>query len=421
MADNLKDLFSATCQPELTKQTVQELDRFRAIYEVRDTNPMAFNTPLLGVTKGYWYPKDTEAIFDIFRIDKNEFIRCIKVCPRVDKKFNVTSNEFNLLIIWLVYCLHQPGPQRTLSMVTCRNACLNLLKLLNYKFFCGKVSSSFPYNAKPEVAQYTIDHLSAKSDIKLPETDTWKKMIYKHCEIAMAPGSIYANTFKNFYPDVAVLKSISDIHTRLCRKIVLVAEAYYENNAKGNRYTTSDLMIDDAEKGKVLADLQGTLDIVISRLQAAALNINEFVDNNYAKLAAKLASNTRTDMITSALISFSAMATQQVHDKTSLEVSKDKQKNVIFTGYAKLIEEIVQKTYRRAAITGVDLKNNLAILQLAKNIFTASRVNDPELLAIKNSFDHFVQTHTKYTRQGTLIGIRLGLMLYLILLSFKYR
>jgi hypothetical protein len=301
------------------------------------------------------------------------------------------------------------------------NGCLNLLRLLNYKFFCGKVAAQFPYNAKPDVAQYTIDHLTNKSDIRLPETDTWKKMIYKHATMAMVPGSIYANTFRNFAPDLAVLKSISDIHTRLCRKIVLVSEAYYENNAKGNRYTTSDLVKDDEEKGKVLGDIQGTIDIAINRITTAALNTNEFIDNNYVRLASKLAANVRQDMLNTALISFSAMATQQVQDKTSNEVTKDKQRNVIYTGYIKMIEELIQKTYRRAALSGVDVKSNLAVLQLTKNTFSASRVNDPDLLVIKNSFDYFVQTHTKYTRASTLVGLRLGMLLYFILLSFKYR
>lgn len=419
MGDTLKELFTGIGTIE--KETLQALDKFRATYEVRDQNPLAFNTPLLGVTRAYWYPRDTDAVFDLFRVDKTDFINRIRQCPRVDKKFNVTSNEFNILVIWLIHQLHDRIIVNRVSQQMATNGCLNLLRLLNYKFFCGKVAAQFPYNAKPDVAQYTIDHLTNKSDIRLPETDTWKKMIYKHATMAMVPSSIYANTFRNFAPDLAVLKSISDIHTRLCRKIVLVSEAYYENNAKGNRYTTSDLMKDDDEKGRVLGDIQGTIDIAVGRITSAAININEFIDNNYVRLASKLAANVRQDMLYTTLVSFSAMATQQVQDKTTLEVTKDKQRNVIFTGYAKMIDELIQKTYRRAALSGVDVKSNLAVLQLTKNTFSASRVNDPDLLVIKNSFDHFVQTHTKYTRASTLVGLRLGMLLYLILLSFKYR
>lgn len=417
----LKELFSATCRPVITRQVLAELSKFTAMYEVRDKNPMALNTPMLGVVKSYWYPKDADAIFNMFSVDKREFMQCIKASSAVDKNFNVTSNEFNLLVIWLIYHLHNEGVIKTMTKQLCYQASLDLLKLLNYKFFSGKVAMQFPYGAKESVMQYTIDNLTAKSDIKNSETDTWKKLIYKHATVALIPNSIYANVFKNFGPDAAIVKSISDIHTRLCRKIVLISEAYYENNAKGNAYGTTSLVTEDEEKGKVLGNLQGTIDVMISRITTAILNTNEFIDTKHVQLASKLAANTRADMINSMLISFSAMATQQVKDKTTYEVTQDKKKNTLYIGYAKLIEELIQKIYRRAAITGVDLKNNLAILQLAKNTFTASRVIDVDILKIKDSVDNFVTTHTKYTRTGTLVGLRLGFILYIILISFKYR
>ena len=417
----LKELFSEACTPTITRQTLTDLSRFTAMYEVRDKNPLAFNTPMLGVIKAYWYPKDADAIFDIFGVDKRAFMQAIKSSHVVDKNFNVTSNEFNLLVIWLIYHLHQDNLVKTLTKQMCYQACLDLLKLLNYKFFCGKVSMQFPYGAKEPVMQYTIDNLTAKSDIKNSETDTWKKLIYKHATMAMLPNSIYTTVFKTFGPDMAILKSVSDIHTRICRKIVLIAEAYYENNAKGNSYNSTSLVSDDEEKGKVLGNLQGTIDMIMSRVISSALNTNEFIDTKYVQLAAKLAANTRPDMINSLLISFSAMATQQIKDKTSYEVTQDKQKKTLYTGYAKLLEELIQKIYRRAALTGVDMKNNLAILQLAKNTFTASRVIDADILRIKESVDNFVTTHTKYTRAGTLVGLRLGFILYIILISFKCR
>ena len=62
-----------------------ELSRFTAMYEVRDKNPLAFNTPMLGVVKAYWYPKDADAIFSIFSVDKRTFMQCIKSSPAVDK------------------------------------------------------------------------------------------------------------------------------------------------------------------------------------------------------------------------------------------------------------------------------------------------------------------------------------------------
>ena len=414
----LKDLFTSNCKPVITNKQLQDLEKFTTSYEVRDDNPMAFNTPLLAVHRSYWFPRDADYVFAIFGIDKNTFIQDIKQCPAVNKNFNVTSNEFNILIMWLIYCLKS---NTSITKPVSYAACMNLLKLLHYKFFCGKVAQQFQYGAKESVMMYTLDNLTAKSDIKDPDTDTWKKLIYKHCEVTLEPNTIYTQTFNQFSPDASVIKSISDIHTRLCRKIVLISEAYYENNKKGLSYTTSNIMIDDQESGlKKIGDLKGTLDIAINRICTAALNINEFVDNTLVNLTVKLTSNIRRDNVMDVLTLFSSMATQQVKDKTTTQVTVDKNKDPLYVGYVTLVEELIQKTYRRAALMGVDVTSNIGVLNAAKNTYTASRVIDKEILVVKNSIDFFM-SKTKYTRQGTLVSLRLALILYLIMLSFKYK
>ena len=141
MGDTLKELFTGI--GVIDKPTLQSLDRFRATYEVRDQNPLAFNTPMLGVTRAYWYPRDTDAVFDMFRIDKTDFIARIKQCPRVDKKFNVTSNEFNILVMYLIYRLHDKSVISSVTQTLATQGVANLLKLLHYKFFCGKVAAQF--------------------------------------------------------------------------------------------------------------------------------------------------------------------------------------------------------------------------------------------------------------------------------------
>lgn len=411
--------FHETCHPTISLRMLQDLERFTLSYEVRDNNPLAFNTPLLAVHRAYWFPKDADYVFAIFGIDKNLFIQGIKNCPSVDKNFNVASNEFNILIIWLIYLLRHTS---AISQTIRYNACIHLLKLLHYKFFCGKVAMQFQYGAKESVMQYTIDNLTAKSDIKNPETDTWKKLIQKHCVMTMEPGSIYQKVFNTFTDDQAVTKAVTDIHTRLCRKIVIIAEAYYENNKKGLGYGTSNIMTDDPETGgKVLADLAATLDIVVSRVNSAILNLNEFIDMGLVETAARLASSIRKDNVVDMLTLFSTVATQQVQKRETRLVVNDKQNTPVYVGYALLIEELIQKTFRRATLMlGKRANEDVLVLESTKNTYTASRVIDRDIGIIKNSVDVFMQK-TKYTRQGTLVSLRVAFVLYIMMLAMKYR
>jgi hypothetical protein len=415
----LFESFSANAKPVITMKMLQDLERFTASYEVRDNNALAFNTPLLGVTKAYWYQKDADYIFAIFGIDKDAIISGIKLSPSIDKNFNVTSNEFNILVIWLIHLIRKTA---SLNQKMKYDAQMNLLKLLNYKFFCGKVAMQFQYGAKEPVMQYTIDNLTAKSDIKNEETNTWKKLIYKHCTVALEPGSIFQRVFDTFMPDLEVAKAISDVHTRICRKIVLISEAYYENNKKGNAYGTSSIMTEDAESGgKVLGNLAGTLDLVISRVSTAALNLNSFLDQSLITLTTKMTSNIRRDNVIEVLTLFSDMATQQMKSQETRTVSMDRNRQPIYTGYALLLEEMIQKTYRRAALMGVDINAVIPLIQATKNTYTASRVIDKDIGIIKNSVDVFLQ-RTKYTRQGTLVSLRVAFIIYIMLLaSYKFK
>ena len=413
----LRDLFSSNYSTTISLKMLQDLNRFVLSYEVRGDNPLALNTPMLGVHKAYWFSSDASAVFAIFNIDQKQFNMLIKQCPAIDKKFNVVSNDFNILVIWLIYCIRK---STALSKQAAYNGCIDLLKLLHYKMFTGKVAAQFQYGAKEPVMAYTLDNLTAKSDIKNPETDTWKKLIYKHCTVTMETSTIYTNVFNNFQPDTAITKAISDIHTRLCRKIVLISEAYYENNRKGLSIGSSSLMTTNKEGEKALMSIQGTLDIAIGRINTAILNINEFIDMNMVNLATKLSSNIRRDNVIDVLTLFSRYATQQVKDQETQRSIVDKQKIPIYVGYCTLIQELVQKTYRRAAMSGVDCNSNVEVLQMTRNTYTASRVVDADVTSIKNSVDNFLQ-QTKYTRPGTLVSLRLAFILYIMLLSFKYR
>lgn len=414
----LLSYFFETAKPVITIRMLQDLERFTAMYEVRDNNPLAFNTPMLGVTKAYWYPKDADYVFSIFGIEKEAIIRGIQLSPSINTNFNVTSNEFNILVMWLIFLIRRSS---TLSQKIKYDAQMNLLKLLNYKFFCGKVAMQFQYGAKEPVMQYTIDNLTAKSDIKNEETNTWRKLIYKHCTLALEPTSIYRKVFDTFSPDDAIAKAVSDVHTRICRKIVLISEAYYDNNKKGNAYGTSSIMTEDAETGgKVLGNLAGTLDLTVSRVCTAVLNIHDFLDQDTITLVTRLTSSIRRENVIDVLTLFSGMATEQVKAQETRKVVMDKQRQPVYQGYAILIEELIQKTYRRAALMGIDIRQNDRVLLATRNTYTASRVIDPDIAAIKNSVDVFLQC-TKYTRQGTLVSLRIAFILYIMRLAMKYK
>jgi hypothetical protein len=118
---------------------------------------------------------------------------------------------------------------------------------------------------------------------------------------------------------------------------------------------------------------------------------------------------------------FSAVATAQYKARTGDEIKTDKNKQPIYVGYRVLIQELIQKTYRRCAQVGCDMKSNLQILEKTRDAYRASRLLDQDIIIIKNSVDYFISENTKYTREATQVTVRTAFVLYMIIQSFKHK
>lgn len=417
---DLKQIFYDHGQAvSLTANQANDIVKYVQRYEVRGENMLAFNSPMLGIHRALFLGKDSDAIFDISNIDKHSFARDIKACSGINSQFNVVSNDFNLLVVWLVYRLGAPDAKPKLSAQQIYNTRFALLKLLHYKFFTGKVATMFKHGVSEGVMQYTIDNLTAKSDIKRQETATWRLLIESHVRAVLEPGGIHSGTISTFSPDKNVAYLLSDTHTRISTKIVNIAQEYYNNHAAGNSIGTTSMIGENSEGEKVLKALKATLDNTIINVQQAALNINTWLNHNDVKLSAGIA-NVRPDILRDILTIFSNVATQQTRVNLDNEVKYDKQKNKLYVGYKILLSELIQKTYRRCAMMGCDMKSNVQILEKARDAYRASRILDPDILCIKNSLDHFIHTNTKYHRESLAVACRTAMIMYIMIQSFKH-
>ena len=100
-------------------------------YEIRGENMIAFNEPYLAVHKAYFLPKDAESIFECFGIYEPEFAKECKKCSAISSTWNVTGNDFNILIAWLVYLL---GKATNLTQKIVYDTRFYLVKLLLYHY-----------------------------------------------------------------------------------------------------------------------------------------------------------------------------------------------------------------------------------------------------------------------------------------------
>ena len=145
-----------------------------------------------------------------------------------------------------------------------------------------------------------------------------------------------------------------------------------------------------------------------------ALNAQSFIKADYIKVVCALCSNVRPEMVRNVLMQFSAMATAQYQKGKGDIMDKTGR---LYEGYHILISNLIQRTYRACIMDKVKLVR-AHILKKAMNLYRSSRINDPVILTIKDSVSKFVDSTKVSSRDATNASLKIGLILYLVLMSF---
>ena len=384
--------------------------------ELRDDMPEVLNTAMLGVHKGYFYPADQEYIFDLFDIDMDDFRKDSHSADAVHAERNVSSNPYNLFVVWLLHS----AKKSSLTTSTKYEAMLTLMKLLHYKFFTSLINQFFRYEVNSDIMQYTIDNLSKKYSIVNEGTHTWKLLIEYRSDNVINGNSIHEKTIKNFKPDEGgVLYLITDIQTRLRDTIKHIASEFYANVEQERKLKSYSILGETDEGGVELRNIEETLRTTIVNTSTAMLSVDKFLDRELIHLDCKFVKGIREDVLSKLLLGLSNLATEQYHNGKTNDVVENHKGFTYLRGSSTLVSWIIQKTYRRCVNDKVDIKNRLAVLSHAKNVYTNSRINDPELLSIKQSTMLYIEKLTTLKKDQHKTSARLALIIYILLYSMK--
>lgn len=413
MAVSLKQVLSEDYKIKITPNHVRAVSAHLSSYEIRQGHLEVLNTPLLGMGKMYFHKADENELFDIFDIDKSHFKQMAHKSTDVNTKFVVSSDPYNIFSVWLVYLVKNS----TLPSKAKETMMMSVLKLMIYRFFTGVVNWRLPHGANEEAMRYTIDNLSAKFDIKKPETNTWKKLIESMCVDVLSSKSVHKKAVDTFMPGQKVLYVITDLQTRIRSKIHKILDPFFKNVEEGNRASSYNIASEVGGE-KVLANTVKSFDSMIENVSNRALNVSKFVDNNAMDLVVKLNNNISKPALRDLLIKFSDIAVEQ-NRKKKQNLTKGNGSHEVYIGYRILISNIIQKSYRTAMINKIDMSSKLAILDKTKSTFRSSRISDNDILIIKNSVNAFVDKHANTTRASTLVSLKLAFITYILILSFK--
>ena len=414
---SLKNLLYQNFKITISRKEHKDVLNYVTRYESMPKNALALNTDLLGVDKIVFTDSNISDLFSIFHIDINEFKKVVNMADGITPEFNTVSNPYNILIIYLCHMVTLNKQLSSKDIFKFQNALLNML---HYSFFTSKVRSMLPYGADKSVMQYTVDHLSGKYMIKNSKSDTWKKLIDYRSKDVLSKNSIHKDAIGKFSGDDKITYMISDMKTRINKQIVGIVMRYHKNKEAGKGIDTESTVDHNKNGEKEIKAITTSLDSIITSLTANVTNLYEFIDPEMVDIVVRLTSNIKKEQMVSLLSGFSDIAIEQ-KKKGIADRIEGSGNSCILVGYRILLSELIQKTYRACILDkDVDLKSKVAILNKARRMYRSSMISDQDILTIKKSVEKMVIQHGGVTRSSTIASLKIGFIIYIILLTFKY-
>ena len=415
----LSKSFKITIEPRMTQLLFKKIHEFETYKE----HIYALNSPYLGLYTMYFTDSDVEDIFDIFDIDLRTFSKTIdeyssliyvESQKKVDlNKMTVASNPFNILTIWLCHLILNSS----LNSQTKEQSCMGLLKMLHYRFFTSLVNRRFQHKPNEDLMRATIESLSLKFD--LVRYGTWKRVIEERCKDIMNPKeSIHYETLQKFQFDQRVFYVITDTQSRIREKVNLVTSRFYEIRDEEQAIKVYGT-VSTIDGEKIIKDTTNVLDNITTRLVVDIFSVSSFIDGTAIKILCGSNIELKPTMFRGVLNRFVDIANHQNKHKLLDEVKTIKGQEYII-GLRLLVTELINVTYRYCIQNGVNMKNRYDILRTAGNVYRNSQINNDDILLIKRSIGHFIESFPGTKRANTQTLLRNNLILYIVLLSFRY-
>lgn len=411
MSTEIKDKLTQRFPLAIKQTHVDQIKKMVVGWELSPMRTDALYTATLGVHRAKFFQSDKEKLFNMFHLTQEEFLDSLRDISTIDLTRGVSGNPFNIFVVWTAHRV-------AISSLTARDkeeTIIYLYKYLNYSFFTSIVNESlFKQGANEALMQYTLETLSDKSDIKL--STSWHAEIDSLVKHTRDAGSLWKKHEKTFTPDVSALNLIVYQQNNLRRKLVRLANVYYDLYNRGTKIEASSMLNSTGDK-VVMREVEAVIPEMIMSVVNKAPNHDVLIDPKKVEDIAKACKVSGSKLMT-VLRKFSELAAEQQASGRDSEVTGKGSRQII-VGYKRLVTEIIQSTYREAVLDERCNMSQVAVYRKARSIYTSSRITNPDILLVKRSTYALLKDILKTRREATLTAFRMAFLLYIVMLTFS--
>jgi hypothetical protein len=391
----------------ITPVQIHDVEKMVVSFFLRRTHPLTFDGPYLGVHPVSFTTADYNALFDIFDLRKAEVEEKIRTMHAVDRNFVVTSEPYNILIMWLVHL----APIYIKDKKVCYQFQRNCILLFLCRIFTSTVNNSWKHGANEGVVTATVANLSRKSDII--RLGSWRALIESHAEKILDPQDRFYKTLVDGSPDDMFLRVIGESQTALRAKIVTFAQAYYEAYKEGDRIDSKSSISENKEGERIIAQTASVIDSATQAMVSEILNPNMFVHDISVDDIAGMFTTISPRMLKTALLKLNETAVLQTSSRTFDKVQIDKE-GTLYIGMRALIIEIIRSMIRLCRERRINMGQRAIVFEKMRDAYSSSRSTDPDIAAIKRSVTYLTDSFNITVNVASQSALRLAVIYYVL-------
>lgn len=413
MSSYIRDYLLAEAPIKISQEMMSQFVKMVLQFEIRDEHPLTLNSQLFGVNKFAFTTRDRQLFFDIIGCDEDVFVKVIKKIPSINNEFKVVSDAFNVCSVYLIYLILNSN----FNMSAKDTYCTAILNYMQYRFIGSAVNHYFPHNANHDIMQTVIESLNLKFSIR--QLGSWRAVVTERSKSIIFEARAHHNTLKKFDNDKDILYLISDTSTRIRSQLKIITSEYYSIR-ETNNFIMSHSSTTSLDGEKVLRERDSSFETLSVNVFNKILIKSSFIDERYIRMVQNTVSRLNVNIIRRMLGVLADEARYQLGTGDSRKIITKKNDTEIYVGVEALVDHIIHVIYTAAIHNpAVNINSKIAIYQNTKNIFTASRTSNPELVNVRLSIEDLFKRTRLTSRDSTISGLSIVLALYLTLISFS--
>lgn len=357
----------------------------------RDGNVEWFGSNLLGVHNIRFYDTDRNRLFDqILEIDEDYLEASITQTKTIDSNWKVAADTFNLAITYMVHRMYDKFADKDIY-----NAAVDLVKLLQFKFYSSIYFHFFPKPVDMPAAEATYSMLSLKFDIR--RLGNWGAHLTERAEYFVSKECPHYINVKAFTHPAMVIRFVTDLNTRTKQTVkdyYGVLDTVRRNNSRV--LTQDSKILLDGES--IIRDQVTAFSTAKQTLIDASYDVNNFYKEELAKVALEMVPKASPVALKAVLVYMARLPLGS--QRTEAE---------------SIMEDALAHAFDLIVVNRINFKDVATLLNRMRALYQSSKSQNEYVLSLRKRIEKIVKRETHLTHDAALAAVRNALLLYFLI------